>query len=106
MKILIHTPPIMHVHTRTPSVTHTPHTPHTEHQLQEKFSNMDRLHVTALMASMGYLWIGTSIGAILIYQIPHLEGIPLISGKNDFLMCMHCMINSGKGRPIGCAYMY
>ena len=34
------------------------------------------------MASSGYLWVGLSEGAVLIYRIPHFEhGLPLISGK-------------------------
>ena len=27
------------------------------------------------------MWIGTSVGAILVYRIPHLGGVPLVSGK-------------------------
>ena len=33
------------------------------------------------MASRGYLWVGMSVGTILVYQIPHLNGLPLVSGK-------------------------
>ena len=34
------------------------------------------------MASSGYLWIGLSGGAVLIYRIPHFEhGLPFINGK-------------------------
>ena len=47
------------------------------------------VHVTALMASSGFLWIGTSIGLILIYRIPHLEGIPIVSGKPYLAMDGH-----------------
>ena len=45
--------------------------------------------MTALMAASGFLWIGTSIGLILIYRIPHLEGIPIISGKPYLAMDGH-----------------
>ena len=41
------------------------------------------------MAASGFLWIGTSIGLILIYRIPHLEGIPIISGKPYLAMDGH-----------------
>ena len=47
------------------------------------------VHVTALMASSGFLWIGTSVGLILIYHIPHLEGIPIVSGKPYLAMDGH-----------------
>lgn len=47
------------------------------------------VHVTALMASSGFLWIGTSMGLILIYRIPHLEGIPIVSGKPYLAMDGH-----------------
>lgn len=45
--------------------------------------------MTALMASSGFLWIGTSNGMILIYRIPYLEGIPIISGKPYLAMDGH-----------------
>ena len=41
------------------------------------------------MAASGFLWIGTSIGLILIYRIPHLEGIPIVSGKPYLAMDGH-----------------
>ncbi len=41
------------------------------------------------MASNGYLWIGTSIGAILVYRTPHLGGVPLITGKPYLAMSSH-----------------
>ena len=41
------------------------------------------------MASSGYLWIGTSIGVVLIYKIPLLEGVPLVSGKPHLAMDGH-----------------
>ena len=47
------------------------------------------VRVTALMASSGFLWIGTSMGLILIYRIPYLEGIPIVSGKPYLAMDGH-----------------
>ena len=41
------------------------------------------------MAASGFLWIGTSAGLILIYRIPHLEGVPIVSGKPFLAMDGH-----------------
>ena len=61
----------------------------TEYNLEPKLSNLDTLHITALMASSGYLWVGTSIGALLVYNMPHLEGVPLVTGKPYLAMDAH-----------------
>jgi Rho guanine nucleotide exchange factor 10 len=53
-------------------------------------SNVNRLvgkkhsrdvHVTALMASKGLLWVGTNVGIALSIPLPRLEGVPIISGR-------------------------
>ena len=51
-------------------------------------SNINRLgkasrhvHVTALMASKGLLWVGTNVGIALSIPLPRLEGVPIISGR-------------------------
>lgn len=59
------------------------------HHLETKIKLSEYVHVTSLMAASGFLWIGTSIGLILIYRIPHLEGIPIISGKPYLAMDGH-----------------
>ena len=41
------------------------------------------------MAASGYLWIGTSVGAIMVYHIPHLESVPIVSGKPYLAMDGH-----------------
>ena len=61
----------------------------TECNLEPKLPKLDTLHITALMASSGYLWVGTSIGAILVYTMPHLEGVPLVTGKPYLAMDAH-----------------
>lgn len=61
----------------------------TEYNLEPKLSHLDTLHITALMASSGYLWVGTSIGALLVYNMPHLEGVPLVTGKPYLAMDAH-----------------
>ena len=59
------------------------------HHLETKVKISEFVHVTALMAASGFLWIGTSTGLILIYRIPHLEGIPIVSGKPYLAMDGH-----------------
>lgn len=51
-------------------------------------SNVNRInrsnrtvHVTALMASKGLLWVGTNVGIALSIPLPRLEGVPIISGR-------------------------
>lgn len=52
-------------------------------------SNVNRLskqtlhnvHVTALMACKGLLWVGTNVGIALSIPLPRLEGVPIISGR-------------------------
>ena len=42
---------------------------------------MDKLYVTTMAAADGLLWVGTSVGIILVFSLPRLEGIPLASGQ-------------------------
>ena len=49
--------------------------------IQNKFSALQSVHVSSLLVSSGYLWVGTSNGAILLYRIPYLHGLPMTSGK-------------------------
>ena len=76
-----------HVHTHIHTHTHT-HT-HTGRDLQEKYPIPDRVHVTALMASSGFFWIGTSVGILMVYRIPLIEGIPLVTAKPYLAMDGH-----------------
>ncbi|XP_059475439.1 rho guanine nucleotide exchange factor 10-like protein [Neocloeon triangulifer] len=39
------------------------------------------VHVTALLASKGLLWVGTNVGVCLTIPLPRLEGVPIISGR-------------------------
>ena len=43
-------------------------------------NNNSSVHVTALMACKGLLWVGTNIGISLTIPLPRLEGVPIISG--------------------------
>jgi Rho guanine nucleotide exchange factor 10 len=47
-----------------------------EHQLSPK-----NVHVTALLACKGLLWVGTNVGVCLTIPLPRLEGVPIISGR-------------------------
>lgn len=49
----------------------------------------DHIHVTSLLLSSGYFWIGTSVGLTLIYRIPLIEGVPLITAKPYLAMDGH-----------------
>ncbi|KAL3268866.1 hypothetical protein HHI36_007955 [Cryptolaemus montrouzieri] len=40
-----------------------------------------QVHVTALLACKGLLWVGTNVGIILTIPLPRLEGVPIISGR-------------------------
>nr|XP_022918364.1 rho guanine nucleotide exchange factor 10 isoform X2 [Onthophagus taurus] len=40
-----------------------------------------QMHVTALMACKGLLWVGTAFGISLTIPLPRLEGVPIISGR-------------------------
>ena len=41
----------------------------------------EHCHISSILATKGLLWLGTSLGITLVYRIPCLEGIPLISGR-------------------------
>lgn len=44
-------------------------------------TKLDQVYATALAADEGLLWVGTSVGVTLVFPLPRLEGIPLVSGK-------------------------
>ena len=50
--------------------------------IKDKFSSLQTsLHISSLLVSSGYLWVGTSLGAVLVYRIPYLHGLPMTTGK-------------------------
>lgn len=53
-------------------------------------TKLDRVYVTALTADEGLLWIGTSVGVTLVFPLPRLEGIPLVSGKACVAFHSYC----------------
>ena len=56
-------------------------------------TKLDQVYVTALAADEGLLWVGTSVGVSLVFPLPQLEGIPLVSGRSMF-----CLLVSMKWR--------
>ena len=57
--------------------------------LLDRYPVSNRVHVTALLVSPGYFWIGTSVGIIMVYRIPLIEGVPLITAKPYLAMDGH-----------------
>lgn len=53
-------------------------------------TKLDLIYATALAADEGLLWVGTSVGVTLVFPLPRLEGIPLVSGKNCHLFYIDC----------------
>ena len=49
-------------------------------------TKLDQVYVTALAADEGLLWVGTSVGVSLVFPLPRLEGIPLVSGRSMFCL--------------------
>lgn len=47
---------------------------------RDSINNNSSVHVTALMACRGLLWVGTNVGISLTIPLPRLEGVPIISG--------------------------
>ena len=45
--------------------------------------------MTSVLASHGYLWIGTNAGCLLVYHIPYLDTVPIVSGKPYLAMDSH-----------------
>lgn len=52
-----------------------------EHNLERKLQDISSLHITSLLVCRGYLWVGTSTGATLVYRTPYLETVPIVTGK-------------------------
>ena len=39
------------------------------------------LHITSLLLCQGYLWVGMSTGAVMVYRTPYLKTVPIVTGK-------------------------
>ena len=51
-------------------------------------TKLDQVYVTALSADEGLLWVGTSVGVTLLFPLPRLEGVPLVSGMTRIFLCL------------------
>lgn len=51
-------------------------------------TKLDQVYVTALSADEGLLWVGTSVGVTLLFPLPRLEGVPLVSGVIRIFLCL------------------
>ncbi len=71
----------------TPDDIHLPL--HVGRDLLDRYPISDRVLVTALLVSPGYFWIGTSVGIIMVYRIPLIESVPLITAKPYLAMDGH-----------------
>lgn len=52
-------------------------------------NNRSFVHVTALLACKGLLWVGTNVGRTLTIPLPRLEGVPIISGRVNMSFHAH-----------------
>lgn len=52
-------------------------------------NNRSQVHVTALLACKGLLWVGTNVGRALTIPLPRLEGVPIISGRANISYHAH-----------------
>ncbi len=71
------------------SRTNTYNLPPPGRDLLDRHPVPDHVHVTALLLSSGYFWIGTSVGVTMVYRIPLIEGVPLITAKPYLAMDGH-----------------
>ena len=51
---------------------------------------VDKITVTALLVTPGFLWVGTSFGLILVYPLPKLQGVPRVVGRACVAFHAHC----------------
>ncbi|XP_015790533.1 rho guanine nucleotide exchange factor 10-like [Tetranychus urticae] len=63
--------------------------PNVRRVLNEPISNDLPIHVTAMLATRGLLWIGTSVGIIVTLTLPRLQGVPLVSGCLNVALHRH-----------------
>ncbi|XP_053208339.1 rho guanine nucleotide exchange factor 10-like [Panonychus citri] len=63
--------------------------PNVKRVLNEPLTNDIPIHVTAMLATRGLLWIGTSVGIIVTLTLPRLQGVPLVSGCLNVALHRH-----------------
>ena len=60
-----------------------------EYKIEGKLHGLKNVHITSLLLCKGYLWIGTSTGAIMVYRTPYLKTVPITTGKPYMAMQGH-----------------
>ncbi|XP_048580947.1 rho guanine nucleotide exchange factor 10 isoform X2 [Nematostella vectensis] len=68
-------------HVQDMNIAYTVNTMQRDVDSQLEQAKLDKLYVSCMTADEGLLWVGTSVGVILIFPLPRLEGIPLVSGR-------------------------
>ena len=63
----------------------------TGYNIQSKLHGVSNLHVTSLLLCNGYLWIGTSVGTIMVYRTPYLKTVPITTGKPYLALHSHAI---------------
>ena len=61
--------------------------------------NIDKTHITCMLARGGLLWVGTDSGVIVSYPLPRLGGIPQVSGRP-------CVSFHGHEGPVRCLHAF
>jgi hypothetical protein len=52
-----------------------------KHDLQSSMHSTANLRITSLLLCQGYLWVGLSTGAVMVYRTPYLKTVPIVTGK-------------------------
>ncbi|KAK3738107.1 hypothetical protein QZH41_013838, partial [Actinostola sp. cb2023] len=68
-------------HVQDMNIAYTVNTMQNDIDSQFEKTKLNKLYVSCMVAEEGLLWVGTSVGLVLIFPLPRLEGIPLVSGR-------------------------
>lgn len=63
---------------------------------QVQYLSIEKISVTALLFIPGFLWVGTSVGLILLYPLPKMQGVPRVIGR----ACVAFHAHSGPVRSL------
>ena len=61
----------------------------TGYNIQSKLHGVSNLHITSLLLCNGYLWIGTSVGTIMVYRTLYIKTVPITTGKPYLALHSH-----------------
>ena len=57
---------------------------------QVQYLPVEKISVTALLFIPGFLWVGTSVGLVLLYPLPKMQGVPRVIGRACVAFHAHC----------------